>query len=388
MKNQSPTSAASWEKTNVPNLYRHPKGVYYARYRMGKQDVWRSLRTKVKSVAVYDLSKVLDAIAVRRGSGLTGGEGSMRFKDAQALYVVQLEGNSKLSDNTKRLRLNGIKRLAKSWPELAEMSVRKITSKQIVAWFKQIEQNARPYVPIKAKRAVRRSTGKSATTLNSELDSLRLILDVAVMQGYIPVNPGRHPMVKRVVPTQKELRLPSRGKFVDLVNSIRGAGVQHCVDAADMVTLLALTGVRLGQARGLLWQHVDFEERIIFLQKSKRTPPREVPIGGELVQLLHRMRSERTEKELAPDQPVLRIKECLGFLTSACEKVNLERLTHHDLRHLFATTAIEQNIDVPRVAALLGHADGGALAMKVYGHSRQEHLRAAVDKLKFGLNSC
>jgi site-specific recombinase XerD len=100
------------------------------------------------------------------------------------------------------------------------------------------------------------------------------------------------------------------------------------------------------------------------------------------------MRRERIQKELAPDQPVLRIKECLGFLTSACEKINLERLTHHDLRHLFATTAIEQNIDVPSVAALLGHSDGGALAMKVYGHSRQEHLRTAVDKLKFGLNSC
>jgi hypothetical protein len=48
------------------------------------------------------------------------------------------------------------------------MSVRKITSKQTAAWFKQIEQNARPYVPTKAKRAVRRSTGKSATTLNSD----------------------------------------------------------------------------------------------------------------------------------------------------------------------------------------------------------------------------
>ena len=386
MKKSSSTSAAGWEKTNVPNLYRHPKGVYYARYRVGKQDVWRSLRTKVKSVAVHDLDQAMEAVAVRRSSGLTGGEGPMRFKDAQAIYLGQVQANSKLADNTKRLRLNGIKRLAKSWPELAEMSVRKITSKQIAGWFQQLEQNARPYVPTKAKRAVRRSTGKSATTLNSELDSLRLILDVAVMQGYIPVNPGRHPMIKRAIPTQKELNLPSREGFVELVSSIRNSGVQHCVDAADMVSLLALTGARLGQARSILWKHVDFENRLVTLQKSKRTPLREVPMGAELIQLLQRMRSERAEKELAPDQPVLRIKECLGFLTSACEKTNLERLTHHDLRHLFATTAMEHNIDVSSVAELLGHADGGALAMKVYGHSRKAHLRAAVDKINFGLN--
>jgi len=386
MKNQSSTSAATWEKTNVPNLYRHPTGVYYARYRVGKQDVWRSLRTKVKSVAEHDLDQLLDAVKVRRSSGLISREGPLRFNDAQAIYLKQLQADSKRSENTKRLRKNGIKRLAKSWPALAEMSVRKINSKQIAAWFKQLEQDARPYVPTKAKRAVRRSTGKSATTLNSELDSLRLILDVAVMEGYIPVNPARHPMVKRAVPTQKELNLPSREGFVDLVTTIRNSGVQHCVDAAEMVSLLTLTGARLGQAKGLLWKHVDFENRSVLLQKSKKTPSREIPIGAELIQLLRRMQSERTEAELAPDQPVLRIKECMGFLTSACKKNNLERLTHHDLRHLYATTAMENNIDVSTVAELLGHADKGALAMKVYGHARKAHLRAAVDKINFGLN--
>jgi site-specific recombinase XerD len=55
------------------------------------------------------------------------------------------------------------------------------------------------------------------------------------------------------------------------------------------------------------------------------------------------------------------------------------------LRHLYATTAIESGIDIPTVAKLLGHKDGGALAMRVYGHLRQEHAKAAVQKIKFGL---
>ena len=57
----------------------------------------------------------------------------------------------------------------------------------------------------------------------------------------------------------------------------------------------------------------------------------------------------------------------------ACEKVGAERITHHDLRHLFATRCIESGVDIPTVSRWLGHKDGGALAMKTYGHLRREH---------------
>ena len=51
------------------------------------------------------------------------------------------------------------------------------------------------------------------------------------------------------------------------------------------------------------------------------------------------------------------------------------KITHHDLRHLFATRCIESGVDIPTVARWLGHKDGGALAMKTYGHLRNEHVR-------------
>ncbi|MFM1737808.1 tyrosine-type recombinase/integrase [Akkermansia muciniphila] len=55
----------------------------------------------------------------------------------------------------------------------------------------------------------------------------------------------------------------------------------------------------------------------------------------------------------------------------------------HDLRHFFATSCIEAGIDIPTVAKWLGHRDGGALAMKVYGHLRDEHSKEAARKLTF-----
>jgi len=52
------------------------------------------------------------------------------------------------------------------------------------------------------------------------------------------------------------------------------------------------------------------------------------------------------------------------------------------LRRVFAV-AIESGVDIPTVSRWLGHKDGGALAMKTYGHLRNEHSQAMAQKVKF-----
>lgn len=61
----------------------------------------------------------------------------------------------------------------------------------------------------------------------------------------------------------------------------------------------------------------------------------------------------------------------------------MNRVTHRDLRHLFATRCIESGVDIPTVSPGLGHSDGGALAMKVYGHLRDQHSVAMAQKVAF-----
>jgi integrase len=70
-------------------------------------------------------------------------------------------------------------------------------------------------------------------------------------------------------------------------------------------------------------------------------------------------------------------------MTRACKEVGMTRITHHDLRHLFATRCIETGVDIPTVSKWLGHKDGGALAMRVYGHLRQDHSLAMAKKVHF-----
>ena len=57
--------------------------------------------------------------------------------------------------------------------------------------------------------------------------------------------------------------------------------------------------------------------------------------------------------------------------------------THHDFRHLFATSCIKSWVDIPTVSRWLAHKDGGALAMLVCGRLRQEHSSAAIKIVSF-----
>jgi hypothetical protein len=41
-------------------------------------------------------------------------------------------------------------------------------------------------------------------------------------------------------------------------------------------------------------------------------------------------------------------------------------------------------VDIPTVSRWLGHVDGGALAMKVYGHLRRAHSQDMAAKVTFG----
>jgi len=45
----------------------------------------------------------------------------------------------------------------------------------------------------------------------------------------------------------------------------------------------------------------------------------------------------------------------------ASKLTGAKRITHHDLRHLFASRCIENSVDIPTVSRWLGHQDGGVV---------------------------
>ena len=98
-------------------------------------------------------------------------------------------------------------------------------------------------------------------------------------------------------------------------------------------------------------------------------------------ELLQRMAGQRNSH--SPMEFVLKVREAQKAMDRAFAELAMARFTHHDLRHYFATICIESGVDIPTVARWLGHKDGGVLAMRIYGHLRNEHSIAAAKKVSF-----
>jgi integrase len=166
--------------------------------------------------------------------------------------------------------------------------------------------------------------------------------------------------------------------FVEAVQDGAGWCSREC---ADLVQFMAYGGFRKNEAANVVWGDCDFERREIRVRVTKSGEPRIVPIVPDMEALLLRIRAARATEP--PDSKVMLVHECQKAMDRAARGVGMARITHHDLRHLFATRCIEAGVDIPTVSRWLGHKDGGALAMRVYGHLRNHHSQEMARKVKF-----
>ncbi|HVU09077.1 MAG TPA: site-specific integrase [Verrucomicrobiae bacterium] len=293
--------------------------------------------------------------------------GKMTFADALQTYRERLQGDHSLKDRSKAYREERITALLKSWPDLAQTDVARISKANCLTWAAEYGRAASP------------------SAFNNTVGTFKLILAIAVEAGARYDNPAIH--IKRKKVRQKLLQLPSQKQFVELVTTIRngeGGWAERC---ADLVEFLAYGGCRKGEAARVNGQDCDFEKGEITVlgdpaTGTKNWEIRRIPMIPDMRRLLERLKKERGEMEFS-SKPVMLVHECQGAIDTACKKLGIARITHHDLRHLFATRCIESGVDIPTVSRWLGHKDGGALAMKVYGHLRDSHSTAMAQKVTF-----
>lgn len=356
-----------WKKTTVPNLIRYvPTGMYYARGRVGGKLFYKTLKTTAFSVAKLRLN---DLLKERRAIVQTAAQvaaGKMTFADAAKAYREKLELNLNLKPRSKAYRNMTVDFILKSWPAVLDRDVRKLTQRDCEEWLMRFQ---RKY---------------ASSVVNNTIGTLRAIFELVVEAGLRFDNPAMR--LKRARIIQKRLELPSREQFAKFVSEIASAGARQSKDCADFVRFLAFTGLRKTEAKFVTWKDVDFAHGEIIVRGdpvtgTKGNDVRQVPMIPELRDMLTEIRHRR--KAEPKDTPVLNVNEAEKSMTRAAKIVGIARLRHHDLRHLFASTCIESGVDIPTVSRWLGHKDGGALAMKVYGHLRRDHSAAQAQKVRF-----
>jgi len=149
----------------------------------------------------------------------------------------------------------------------------------------------------------------------------------------------------------KPLELPTTEQFERLLKEIETSSAGQAKDCANLVSFLSFTGCRIAEMKHALWRDVNWNRNEITVHSVKRRATsntsltRVIPLIPALRQLLEKMR-EKHQPQL--DDRICRVSECQKSLTRACKIVGCARLTHHSLRHLFATRCVESGIDIPQ----------------------------------------
>ncbi|HEY7136937.1 MAG TPA: site-specific integrase [Acidimicrobiia bacterium] len=163
----------------------------------------------------------------------------------------------------------------------------------------------------------------------------------------------------------------------------------------DAFLVLATTGMRRGELLGLQWGDVDLEHRRVYIRRSRTAVAHKVHVQagtktgrGRAVDLDEMTTSTLRLHRTAQAQELLRLGITLESTTSVFGHVDgrpyhperfsrefdrrvlrfgMRRIRLHDLRHTWATLALEAGVPVKIVSERLGHSSA-TITSDVYSH--------------------
>jgi integrase len=206
----------------------------------------------------------------------------------------------------------------------------------------------------------------------------------AVRQRLLAVNPCAAVDTPRVPPR------PHRGTLSDdQVAALLAAAERDETVAGPLATLLLTTGVRISEALGLTWGHIDLARRTVRIErtlaettsgqlsfeatktaKSKRTI--ELPAFAVAVLVSWWERSGRPEGDALVfcgprGAPLRRSNLARRQWADLFEAAGVEPFGFHECRHYHASQMIRHGVPVLVAAARLGHSRA-SITTDVYGH--------------------
>lgn len=346
-----------WQSVKAENLVRHTSGIYYLRARIGGKIIRRSLRTEKLRIAKIKRDTLL--LELRAKAGAIRNQSEMNLAEAMALTKSHYSTLPTYIEKPKSMqhRNDMLKIIGDTLPN-TKLSTWKAL--QLKDWWQS------PCI-----------TKYAATTRNGLLGTVRKMMELAIQAHARIDDPSAD--LKRIPVRTKEITIPTRNQLRSIVADIRKQNKRVSEESANYVEFLAYSGMRISEAQAIKWHHVS-EKAILVTGGKKGTKnheQRRVPIIPPMAALLERMRSNNNEGALWS------IQQPRFALTNACKRLKIEHVRIHNLRHLFATACIESGVDIPTLSRWLGHKDGGVLALKTYGHLRDEHSQREAAKVTF-----
>ena len=306
-----------------------------------------------------------------------------RFTTGEWLYTwFELYSKPNLREATQEQYTNFLEKHL--IPNIGDIPLDKLTSLRLQKLYQDLRTSGRVI-----QNNVECS-GLSPKTVRSIHMVLHSALEQAVKEGLIKKNPTdgcNPPKLER-----KEMKVIQPEQI--------GAYLQAAANrnVLPMFYLELTSGLRRGELLALLWTDLDLEKKSISVCKSVRGSQGELKVSAPKAR--HSIRTvvipRQTvdlliqEHNLHPDNPYMFPSPVTGTMyhpdaagrihRKLLKEAGIEPVRFHDLRHTFATLALQNGVDIKTLSGMLGHYSSG-FTLDTYTHITDKMQQEAAEKV-------
>ena len=275
-------------------------------------------------------------------------------------------------------------------PQLGGKQVSLITTQDVQRMYRRLKSGGRVREDVDGSKRLSDSTVRHIHTM------LHGAMKAAVQAHIIPKNPTENATAPKS--NYKPMQVLSEQELDTFLQAVQKDDIWR-----DFFYTELMTGLRRGEICALMWRDFDAKagtlgisrtlhskgQGIYALGDTKTSQGNRTIILPESVAALLRARKKASISRWIfpqPTSPELPMNPGTAYrrLKTLLEEAGLPSIRFHDLRHTFATLALQNGMDVKTLSAMLGHVSA-ATTLDIYTHSTSDMQHAAARKIDCGI---
>ena len=255
-------------------------------------------------------------------------------------------------------------------PNIGNIPLEKLTTMDLQKLYRTLLTRGR----VERIEAENQPSGLSAKTVRNINQVISSALDLAVAQKIIPSNPTDACELPKV--EHREMQTIPEEQLQAFLAEARATGVY------EMYYIELATGLRRGELLGLKWQDIDWKNGIIKVRRQiarvdgqiveaplkTKNSYRTVTISPQAIEVLKQQKAKTHDQYVFPSPNGGPISpDSVNNMLKRVLAAGIPKVRFHDLRHTFATIALQNGVDIKTVSGMLGHFSAG-FTLDTYAH--------------------
>ena len=270
-------------------------------------------------------------------------------------------------------------------PNIGDIPLEKLTTLDLQRLYKTLLANGR----VDRLESKGQPKGLSPKTVRNIHQILSSALKLAQEQRIILTNPAEGCALPKV--EHREMKTLPVEQLQSFLREAKDSGV------FELYYLELATGLRRGELLGLKWEDIDLEHgdlrvrrqiaringRVVEAPLKTKNAYRTLPLAEDTISILKEQKKKvgnspwvfpsATGGPISPDS-------VLHMLHRVLKRAGLPQVRFHDLRHTFATLALQNGVDIKTVSGMLGHFSAG-FTLDTYAHVTTSAQKAAANTM-------